>query len=239
MVLEIREKVGKKFFVTCDGERYCRCYPGDLRELGFTELSEGQRVELSEQSLAELEKTVFLTRAKRRSLFLLGKKEYTEQELCRKFSSDGYPESVTKAVISWLKELRYVDDFSYAERYAFSLLSRHSEREILQKMQQKGFERNLVKEALAAAKERYSEEHSVGVVCNGGDGCEKSGCEKMQKPLSPETEAIRSFLRKKGYSPESTDPEKRKKLVASLYRKGFSMTHIREVMGELSEEYWE
>ena len=224
MVLELHEKSGRKYALTVNGEKYCRCYPGDLRGLGFSEFSVGQETEVSEETLAEFERTVFLTRAKRRSLMLLGKKEYTSREMRKKLTADGYPEAVTGAVLSWLAELHYVDDLSYAERYAFSLLSRHSEREILQKMQQKGFEKELIKDALAAAKERYREEHSGSF----SDGEDAAGGQEF----SAEQEAIRRFLRKKGYLPEAVDAEKKQKLVMSLYRKGFSLSDIRTVIGE-------
>ncbi len=228
MRLEVREKSGRKYAVFLDGERYCRCYPGDLRGLGVTGLSEGCEAEVSEETVAEFERTVFLPRAKRRSLMLLGKKEYTAREMTKKLSADGYPETVTEAVLSWLSDLHYVDDFSFAERYAFSLLSRHSEREILQKMQQKGFEKDLIKEALSAAKERYREEH-IGLGID-------SDTDRGEEPVSPEQEAIRSFLRKKGYCSETTDEEKKKKLVMSLHRKGFSVSDIRSVIGEFDME---
>ena len=224
MVFELHEKTGRKYSLLLNGEKYCRCYPGDLRGLGFSELAVGQETDVSESVLAEFERTVFLPRAKRRALMLLGKKEYTSREMTKKLTADGYPDSVTAAVLSWLSELHYVDDMSFAERYAFSLLSRHSEREILQKMQLKGFEKDLVKEALVAAKERYREEHSgIGTDRDGVDG---------GPAFSPEQEAIRTFLRKKGYRPETTDDEKKRKLVMSLYRKGFLLSDIRTVIGE-------
>lgn len=223
MVLEIKEKSGKKYGLWIDGERYGRFYPGDLRELGFSDISEGQELTLADAALDAFEQNVLLPRAKRRSLFLLGKKEYTEQELKKKLITDGYSETVISGVLTYLGELHYVDDFSYAERYAFSLLSRCSERELFQKMLQKGLEKELVKEALAAAKERYY--------------YEQEGRENVE--FSPELEAIRSFLRKKSYSPDTVTPEKKKKAVSSLYRKGFSMSDIRKVMGEVEEDYGE
>lgn len=217
MVLEVREKTGRKYSLTLDGERYCRCYPGDLRKFGFTDVSIGQEITVTEEALAEFERTVFLPRAKRRALMLLGKKEYTVREMTKKLIDDGKPKTVTEAVLSWLSELHYVDDVSFAERYAFHLLPRHSEREIIQKMQQKGFERDGIKDALEAAKEQYREEQGAGT-----EGTE-----------SHEREAIRTFLRKKGFSPELTDAEKKKKLVAALYRKGFLLSDIKSVIGDL------
>lgn len=228
MRVEVREKIGRKYTLFLDGERYCRCYPGDLHQLGLSDFSEGQESEVVEAVVATFERTVFLPRAKRRSLMLLGKKEYTERELVKKLTDDGYPENVTRIVLDWLKELRYVNDSSYAERYAFSLLSRHSEREIIQKMQQKGFDKDLMKDALRAAKERYREEYSEKKsdmeFCEGDD------------TFSVEQEAIRTFLRKKGYRPDITDEDKKKKLMMSLYRKGFSMSDIRSVFGVYEDE---
>ena len=39
MILEIKEKSGKKYGLWINGERYGRWYPGDLRELGFSDIS--------------------------------------------------------------------------------------------------------------------------------------------------------------------------------------------------------
>lgn len=220
MVLELCEKKGKKYTVCLNGERYCRCYPKDLRELGFEEFSEGQETEVEEAVLAEFERTVFLPRAKKRALLLLGKKEYTKREMEKKLVSDGYPDATVSVTLEYLAELRYVEDASYAERYALYLLPRHSEREAYQKMLQKGFDKEMIKEAMAAAKETYRLEHG----------------EAGDEETSPELDAIRTFLRKKGYRPEFADEEKKKKMVMSLYRKGFSLSDIRTVIGTFDAE---
>lgn len=216
MVLEVREKVGKKYTLFLNGERYCQCYLKDLRKLGFTEALKGQETELSEEALAEAERTLFLLRAKKRALLLLGKKEYTRHEMEKKLVSDGYPEAVVSAVLKYLSELRYVEDVSYAERYALYLLPRCSERELFQKMQQKGFDKELIKDALEAAKESYRLEHEGEEDFSG----------------SPQQAAIRTFLRKKGYCPEAVCEEKKQKVVAALYRKGFTLSDIKCVIGE-------
>lgn len=214
MVLELRGTKGKKFEVFLEGELYCRCYRKDLRELGFSDCSEGLQKECSKEQLSEFEETVFLPRARRRVLFLLEKKEYTESELRKKLSADGYPKAVTEQVMISLKNLHYVNDRSFAERYALYLLPKCSEREVMQKMIMKGFEREQVKEAIEAAKETYRFEH-----------------EFSEEEERPELVAIRTFLRKKGYRPEACEEEKKKKLVAALYRKGFSFSDIKEVIG--------
>ena len=51
-----------------------------------------------------------------------------------------------------------------------------------------------------------------------------------------EEEAVRRFLKKKGYSAgDEEDPEKSRKLAAALGRRGFSFETIRRVMDELSD----
>ncbi len=219
MILEIRGTKGKKSEVFLEGAFYCRCYPKDLKELNFTDSSEGRQAECSAETLASVEQNLFLPRAKRRALLLLEKKEYTEAELKRKLVTDGYPEGTVGAVLSYVTELHYVNDRAFAERYALYLLPKCSERELLQKLYMKGFDKELIKEAVETAKETYRFEQGM-----------------PEEGEAPELVAIRAFLRKKGYRPEVCDNEKRKRLVGALYRKGFSFSHIKEALGELETE---
>lgn len=223
MLLEVQEaeerqgKKAKKHTVLLDGEVYCRCYHKDLKDAGIVPGGE-VRMEV----LHRLETEVFLPRAKRRSLFLLNKKRYTRKEMVRKLHADGYPTAVIEQTLSYLESLHYVEDHSYAEGYVLSLLTRCSERELVQKMIQKGFDKDLIAEAIRSAKESYKEEN---------DGEEDD---------SPEVAAIRLYLRKKGASAGGMITEdKKKKLVQSLYRKGFRFSDIRKVLGEVEgmEEY--
>lgn len=220
MILEVKEKSGKKYTLLRDGEPYCKCYPKDLREIGVPFDGEEEPVEVSGDNLFLFERTVLLPRAKKRALLLLGKKEYTSREMEQKLKRDGYPDTVVSEVLDWLKELRYVDDRSYGERYVLHLLPKCSEREIYQKMQQKGFEKEFIKDAYTTALESYRLEQGM----------------EEDSESSPEQEAIRSFLRKKGYHPDALDGEKKQKMVMSLYRKGFSFSDIRAVMGFFETE---
>ncbi len=211
MRLELQEGKEKKHIVLLDGEVYCRCYLKDLKSAG---IEEGKEVNAS--MLCRLQQEVLLPRAKRRSLLLLNKKWYTRQEMQKKLKADGYPEQVIAETLSYLEEFRYIEDFSYAREYASSLLPRCSEREAYQKMLQKGFGKETITEAMKAAREEYFFE-------NGGE---------EKEPEPPELFAIRTYLRKKGYHPEQTNGEKKQKMVMALYRKGFSMSDIRTVIGD-------
>ncbi len=214
MVLELQEEKGNKATLLLDGAAYCRCYRKDLRSAG---IAEGEEVD--EAVLDRFNREVLLPRAKRRSLFLLNRKRYTAQEMRKKLTADGYPGEVVEETLSYLQELRYIDDVSYAQGYALSLLPRCSERELCQKMLQRGFEKELVAEAIKEAQKEYSLE-------NGGGEAEYE---------LPELSAIRAYLRKKGYQPEQATQEKKKKVIAALYRRGFSLSDIRKVIGETEE----
>lgn len=214
MLLELQEEKGNKITLRLDGEVYCRCYRKDLRSIG---IAEGE--EIDETVLDRFIREVLLPRAKRRSLFLLNKKRYTVQEMRKKLTADGYPKEIVEETLLYLKELRYIEDVSYAQGYALFLLPQCSEREIYQKMLQRGFEKELVTAAIKEAQREYSLE-------NGSDEAESE---------PPELSAIRTYLRKKGYQPEQATQEKKKKVMAALYRRGFSLSDIRRVIGETEE----
>lgn len=214
MLLELQEKNKGRCTVLLDGEVYCRCYRKDLQSIGITE---GKETE--ENALFRLNREVLLPRAKRRSLLLLNKKRYTRQEMMKKLKSDGYPEQTVEETLSYLEELRYIDDLSYAQGYASFWLPKCSARGLYQKMLQKGFEKEIVSEAVKEAQREYALEK----------GGEEEGGE------TPELSAIRDYLRKKGYCPGQVTEEKKKKLAAALYRKGFLFSDIKRVIGEFSE----
>lgn len=216
MVLELQEGKGKKSTVLLDGEFYCRCYPKDLQNAGITE---GEEVEAS--ALSRLNREVFLPRAKKRSLFLLNKKRYTRQEMVKKLGADGYPEETVTETLLYLQKLRYIEDTSYAQGYALSLLTKCSKRELYQKMLQKGFDKELIDIAIKEAEKEYLPENENG-----------------EETEAPELSAIRTYLRKKGYRPEQATDEKKKKMMMSLYRRGFSLSDIRKVIGETEETEW-
>lgn len=218
MFLELQEteekqgKKAKKHTVLLDDEIYCRCYRKDLKDAGIS-----GDTEVAKEALQRLENEIFLPRAKRRSLFLLNKKRYTRKEMVRKLHTDGYPASVTEQTLSYLESLHYIEDHSYAEGYALSLLTRCSERELIQKMIQKGFDKELIPEAIQRAKDTYREENDIEADVD-----------------SPEVAAIRLYLRKKGISSGMMlDEDKKKKIIQSLYRKGFHFSDIKKVLGEV------
>lgn len=215
MVLEVLEQKGAKKTVLLDGEFYCRCYPKDILNAG---LKDG--AEASQEALQRLEERILLPRAKERSLALLGKQSYTKRAMRRKLEADGHPAAVVEKTLAYLDGFHYLDDLSFGSDYAYAKLQRMSERELTQKMQGKGFDSETIRESLMAARRRLAEEAEV------------SG----EEPERAELAAIRAFLRKKGVADADAgelDRERKQKLIMALFRKGFLLPDIRQVLGEL------
>lgn len=209
MYLELQNQTEKKLTVLLDGEFYCKCYPKDLSVIGLKEGAD----EMDEHQLLCLNQTVLLPRAKKRSLALLGKMQYTCSALQKKLTNDGYPAKVIELTLDYLKGYHYLDDNGFANDYARVLLTKYSEREIMQKMLLKGFDKNQIETAIRVARESYADEEN-----------------DSDKEGKPEYLAIRSILSKKGYNAEDADETVKKKMVMALYRKGFSLSDIYAVM---------
>lgn len=209
MYLELRNQTEKKLSVLLDGEFYCKCYAKDLSVIGLKEGAD----EMDEHQLLCLNQTVLLPRAKKRSLALLGKMQYTCSALQKKLVKDGYPAKVIELTLDYLKGYHYLDDINFANDCARSMLTKYSEREIMQKMLLKGFEKSRIEDAIRTARESFAEEEN------------DSGTENK-----PEYSAIRNLLAKKGYNAEQADETLKKKMIMALYRKGFSLSDIYAVL---------
>ncbi len=212
MYLELQEQKGAKKGLILDGELFCKCYPRDLVVAG---LSSG--ADVTQEQLQRFCKEVLLPRAKRRSLALLGKQAYTKQMMTKKLRNDGYPEEVTEQVIVYLERFHYIEDRTFGQDYALYRIKRMSERELSQKMQQKGFDRETIHASIELAKQRVEEEAREH-----GEDVERT-----------EISAIRIFLQKKSVRPEELDEAKKQKLIMALFRRGFQLSDIRQVFGEL------
>jgi len=213
MILETKKQKGKKLLVLLDGEAYMACYPRDLAIAG---LKEG--MELTQEQLLLFETKQLLPRAKRRSLNLLTVQQYTKAALIKKLKNDGYSDLVVERTIQYLEGYHYLEDDLFANDYAYHHLRTISEPELKQKMLLKGFTQETIQQSIATARLRYEEEGAL------------SG-----EPERPELMAIQSFLRKKGVTGVVTDPAKKQKLIMALYRKGFRLSDIKQVLGDFED----
>jgi regulatory protein len=147
---------------------------------------------------------------------LLKSQDYTEQRLRMKLRTARFPEETIDAAVEAMKKAHYIDDTRYAENYVKYHFKDRSRRRIEQDLQERGIAEEIIQAAFqnmtAAAGEMQNEENSVS-------------------PMdTAEIEQIQVLLRKKQYDPETTGWEEKQKIMAFLYRKGYSQENIRCAM---------
>ena len=148
---------------------------------------------VSDGVYGEIMGEVLTKRAKRRVLYLLRSMDRTEQQLRQKLKEGDYPEEIIDIAIAYVQKLHYQDDRRYASNYVDYRKKNKSRLQLKQELYCKGIPADMTKDIL----EEYSSDE--------------------------EREAIRGWLRRKGYDPAEATPESQRKMYGFLMRKGFRM----------------
>ena len=175
-------------------------------EISRYHLAEG--MELDEALKQEIYSAVLSERAKLRCMHLLQSCDRTEMQLRRKMQTDGYPQEVQDEVIEWLRGYHYVDDRRYARMYLENQSGRKGSALLLAELKEKGISSEIAREELETLRED-SEEDETG-------------------------DAIRYWLKKKQFDPETADKKETDRMMRFLLRKGFTWNEIRRVTDTLS-----
>ena len=166
---------------------------------------------LDPQKLTERDK--LRNRCRERSLYLLEQAPKTEAKLREKLLKSGkYDEEIVNETMDFLKKYGYVDDQRFAEQLIKQYANSKSVREIEQKLYQRGVDQGCIKQAIAAFKEN----------------------EELSQ--DSEMKAAKAAIRKKCRNPEELDADGKRKLYASLMRKGFSYSTVTKALS-IDEEY--
>ncbi len=160
--------------------------------------------EIAEENYLKITEEVLPKRAKLRAMNLLTKRTYTSYQLAQKLKTGGYSEQIIAEAIAYVASFGYINDEQYAVDYIEYNMNRKNRMRIFTDLQQKGISKDLCK--------------SVWEQVAGDNTAEL------------EKEQISQWLRKKNYSVETADYSEKQKMMASLYRKGFSMDVIRSVL---------
>lgn len=155
---------------------------------------------VSDGVYGEIMGEVLTKRAKRRVLYLLRSMDRTEQQLRQKLKEGDYPEEIIDIAIAYVQKLHYQDDRRYASNYVDYRKKNKSRLQLKQELYYKGIPADMTKEIL----EEYSSDE--------------------------EREAIRGWLRRKGYDPAEATPESQRKMYGFLMRKGFRMEDVLAAM---------
>ena len=104
--------------------------------------------DLSEELYEQIKEEILLKRARDRALYLLQSQGRTQAEMIKKLQNDGYPDDVTRDVMSFLSEYHFVDDKAYTENYIHVNKGRKSPRQMAYELQQKGVDKAKISQIL-------------------------------------------------------------------------------------------
>lgn len=171
-------------------------------ELRTYRIQEGK--EITEAIYQEIMGELLPKRAKKRVLNLLKNRAYTSAQLKDKLELGGYPARIAQEAIAYAASYGYVNDNQYALDFIEYNKETKSQTRIFTDLLRKGISEQIIKEA-------WDE-----VV-----GDERQELEKQQ---------IMRWINKKSFLPETASLQEKRKMMAFLYRKGFSIESIRSAV---------
>lgn len=196
------EKVNKsRVKVFIDGEY---AFPLYYKDLVLYQLEEGK--DISEKVYESIIEEVVFYRSKLKAMSLLMTMDRTEFELIQKLHRLGYPDDVIDKTIAYLHSYGYINDQRYASSHVRERKYNKSKLVLKMELKKKGINKEIIEETI---KTQYSSE----------DNSE-----------DPEILAIEKFISKKRVDVDNITWEDKQKLMASLYRKGFSIDKINQVL---------
>ncbi len=208
-ITSIKELNKKKLLISINYEEAFALYKGEVRRL---HIKEG--VVLPESVYEEIIATL-TKRATLRAMSLLTSKDYARQELIDKLAKSRYPKESIKKAVAYVESYGYIDDYRYAYNYFNFKAANKSKRIIEMKLMQKGIDSNIIKEI---SDEFYEDNQD----------CELNQSIKLirKKLKLAEDEYI-----------ENLDFKEKNKLMAFLFRKGYSMDIINKALDRLIKDY--
>lgn len=204
-ITRIEELAQKKNRIYIDDEYAFMLYN---RDISAYSLKEGQ--DISDLLYHTILKDTVIRRARQKAFAVLERSDRTEAELRRKLREGLYTEDVIDGVINYLTELHYLDDLRYAQNYIRTHSETTSERELKNKLMQKGVAKDTIAQAITDIEEETSFGESVSDVHS----------------ISREQSAAITALRKKLNGRKVIDYSTRQKAVAYMLRKGYRMSDI-------------
>lgn len=171
-------------------------------ELHILGIKEGQ--ELTEAAYQEIMTKILPKRAKLRAMNLLKGRAYTTFQLKSKLKDGGYPEQIVEDAVEYVASFGYVND----SQYAYDFIEYHKEMKSKNRIIT-----DLLKKGIAGETIEAAFEEAVG---NDRENLER--------------EQIIRLAEKRHFIPQTATYEEKQKMMAFLYRKGFSVDSIRSVL---------
>ena len=144
-ITEILPLGTKKSKVLTDEDFAFSLYRGEIKKMEL-EVGRGLTDDFLKTELYPL----LIRRSRERLLYLLKQRDYTEEELRRKFREGFYPEEIAELALDYGRSLRYVDDRRVAETYIRTRSGEKSARYLKTALLNRGFDKELIEELLEA-----------------------------------------------------------------------------------------
>lgn len=113
------------------------------KEMKALEIKEG--LEIRPESWEKALEILFI-RGKKRVYHLLGRQDYTSQDVRKKLLKDGYTEVMVEEIIDYFLDKGFIDDLRFVEKYYDYYKKQKSQRMIKMKLREKGIDSGLLKE---------------------------------------------------------------------------------------------
>ncbi|HWT75461.1 MAG TPA: regulatory protein RecX [Mobilitalea sp.] len=200
IVTRLEELEQSKVKVYIDYEYAFLLYQKDITQF---KLREG---DLITQAVYEdiVSNTVYY-RARQKALSILKSIDRTEQELRKKLSDAGYTNDIIDKTISYISGYGYLNDERLASAYVRARKNTKSKLVIKNELLQKGVKKEIIDFVFDEAYDNEEQEDS-------------------------ELIAIKKAIAKKVKDPGNLDYDEKQKLIASLYRKGFDISKIKQIL---------
>ncbi len=191
-----------KVNIYLDGEYAFFLSPKEVQRLKLTEGGE-----VSASLYEAVLEDIILPRAKQKALSILKFMDRTELELRDRLSAAGYTQDMVDRAVHYVAGYGYLDDGRLASAYIRARKNTKSKLVIKMELLKKGVDSKIIELAL-------SEEYPA------------------DDQEDPEIAAIKKAVAKKVKSLEDMNYEAKQKLIASLYRKGFDISKIKQVLNQ-------
>ena len=152
-------------------------------------------------------------RAYRKALFLLERRDYTQTEMQKKLLDKEFSTESIAVVLERLKMYGFIDDRRFTEQYLRYRAASQSKRNLSMKLLQKGINAEL----FSLVYEELLEENDIA---------------PEQEALTKAVEVALRKAARKGYDVENLSRDEKNRIIASLYRKGFSVANIQSQLNK-------
>lgn len=206
MVITRVEEVSKsKVRIYIEGEF---AFMINRKELYQLKITEGDM--LTPAVYDDIMDNIILRKAKLKALSLLKFMDRTEAELCNKLTEAEFTQDIIDKTITYISSFGYLNDERLASAYVRTRKNSKSKLLIKTELMQKGVDSNIIDSV-------FEEEYDI-------DDQEDA-----------EIIAIKKAIAKKTKNPDQLEYEEKQKLIASLYRKGFDISKIKQTLGNFNE----